>query len=219
MTNLNTVNVGQNRFCGPAVLSILTGKSTDECALVISRINGKYNVTGVQITDLIKAVEKMGFRTEAVVNSVGVSLYRTLVTLVHKDGMYIVMVTGHFVCIEVKDKQIYLCDNHTKEPIPAASSSRLCMQVLACYKVVQLVTFEPEIVEKKIDTIKHVSSTYLECFNLINAAKHHKLNCSDPSCNVSLTVLKATVLRLLLNVVDSNEYNELTAKMNEVTWM
>ena len=53
MTNLKAVNVGMNKYCGPAVLSILTGKSTDECARVISSINGSYNVAGVQLNDLL----------------------------------------------------------------------------------------------------------------------------------------------------------------------
>jgi hypothetical protein len=136
MTNLKPVTEGFNKFCGPAVLSIMTGKSTDECARVISRINGSYNVTGVLLSDLLKAADKLGFDT---INrdSEGMSLYRSLVNLANSDGMYIITLEKHFVCIEVRDKKIYFCDNHTKEPIPAASSARLMLKVEAVHQVIE----------------------------------------------------------------------------------
>lgn len=135
MPSLKTVEFGFNKFCGPSVLSILTGKSTDECANVISRINGQYSVSGVLLSDLLKAAERMGFSTHNA-NTGGMSLYRTLVTLAPKgDGTYIVSVPNHFVCVEVADRKVYFCDNHTKEPIPAASSARLGMIVQAAYQV------------------------------------------------------------------------------------
>lgn len=37
---MNEVKFGMNKYCGPAVLFILTGKDTDECASVISAVNG-----------------------------------------------------------------------------------------------------------------------------------------------------------------------------------
>ncbi len=40
-TNLKDINFGINQFCGPAVISVLTGKSTDECASVIMAITGR----------------------------------------------------------------------------------------------------------------------------------------------------------------------------------
>lgn len=136
MTNLNAVNVGMNKYCGPAVLSILTGKSTDECARVIGRINGQYNVVGVLLTDLLKAADKMGFDNTFV--DTASSFYGTLVRLaVRGDGTYIVTVPNHFVVIEVKDRKVYFCDNHTKEPMPAASSARLLQKVVSVYQVIK----------------------------------------------------------------------------------
>ena len=134
MTNLKPVIEGHNRFCGPAVLSIITGKSTDECADVIRSINGEYKIRGVYLTDLLKAASKLNFNTLRI-NTEGSSLFRALTELSLVDGIYIVTVPNHFVCIEVKDKQIYFCDNHTKEPIKDASSARLMQKVVAAYRV------------------------------------------------------------------------------------
>ena len=124
-----------NKYCGPAVLSILTGKSTDECARVISKINGNYNVAGVQLSHLLEAANRMGF--ECIPAMTGNSLYGTLIRLANEDGMYLVTVPNHFVMIEVRDNKAFFCDNHTKEPIPASSSARLGQSVLFTHKITE----------------------------------------------------------------------------------
>ena len=127
---------GFNKYCGPAVLSILTGKTTDECAAVIGRVNGKHEIKGVHLTDLIIAADRLGFELRDV-NPRGGSLFGTISSIIPSNGMYVMMLPKHFVCIEIKDRQAYFCDNHTKEPIPAASSARLSQQVLATRKVIE----------------------------------------------------------------------------------
>ena len=134
-STMNAVNQGFNKFCGPAVLSILTGKSTDECASVIGGINGKYDIEGVSLPHLLDAARKLGFDVEA--KDTGLSLYRTLVQISLDNGMYIVTLPKHFVCIEVKDRNVFFCDNHTKVPIPAGSSARLMQKVMAIHKVTE----------------------------------------------------------------------------------
>jgi len=167
MTNLKPVTEGFNKFCGPAVLSILTGKSTDECADVIRYFNKEYNVAGVQLSDLLLAADKMGFASITITPSG--SLFRSLITLVTRNGMYIVTVKNHFVCIEVKDRQIFFCDNHTKEPIPAGSSARLGQEVLAINLVIErpkpIEKPKPKEVSRSIDTFitkSHINGLNVE---------------------------------------------------------
>ena len=133
MSTLNEV-YGLNKYCGPAVLSILTGRNTDECADAISRINNQHDIKGVSITDLLKAADDLGFNHEKIGENYR-SLYLALLDIASIDGMYIVVLEKHFICIEVKKPSIYLCDNHTKSPINAASSARLSQKVLYLYKV------------------------------------------------------------------------------------
>lgn len=134
MTNLKEINFGLNQFCGPAVLSALTGKSTDECASVISAINGQREVRGVTTADLIKAVEKLRFTAEKQKVILG-SLYGSLMNLSKNDGMYIIMLPKHFVAVEVTNKKIYLIDNHSKQAVDASGSARLIQKVDSIYKV------------------------------------------------------------------------------------
>ena len=126
---MKSVTIGMNKYCGPAVLSILTGRSTDDCAYTIAKINGRYDVKGVTTSDLLKAADKLGFASEEA--PIGSSLFGTFVRLANTDGMYVISILNpnHFVTIEVADKKIYLCDNHTKEPIPAESSARMAQKV------------------------------------------------------------------------------------------
>lgn len=134
MTNLNNATIGFNHFCGPAVLSILTGKNTDECAAVITGITGNYKVKGVMRLDLLEAASRLGFANQPI-ETISNSLFGAISELIHKDGIYIVTVTGHFVVIEINDKKAYFCDNHTKEPIRAEASARLSMKVVAINRV------------------------------------------------------------------------------------
>lgn len=137
---MKAVSLGHNKYCGPAVLSILTGKSTDECAAVISSVNGQYDVKGVTTPDLIRAARKLGFAIEEV-NVYGQSLFGALTNLFarpDKDGIYIVTLKGHFVAVEISGKDIWFCDNHTKEPMDAAGAARLGARVISIHKVTKL---------------------------------------------------------------------------------
>ncbi len=176
MTNLKTVNQGFNKFCGPAVLSILTGKSTDECAYAITKINGDYNIKGVQLSDLLKAADKLGYTHESLYANG--SLFSTLISIVNNDGLYIVTIPKHFVCIEVKDKKIYFCDNHTKEPIPAASSARLSVPVVAINKVFKKpLPPKPEKVEPSYRQIQLIECNYCKSTGKTEDTVYHTFSC------------------------------------------
>lgn len=135
MTNLKEINFGINQYCGPAVLSALTGKSTDECAAVISSINGKAIIKAISTDELLKALEKLRFKVEDQ-KFYGQTLYAALVSISKNEGMYVVMIPKHLVAVEVKDNQIFLVDNHSKQPLPAQSSARLMQRVDKIWKVI-----------------------------------------------------------------------------------
>lgn len=150
-TTIKPVFEGLNKFCGPAVLSILTGKSTDECAAVIGSINGKHQIQGVTIEELLKALDRLGFDVK-LAGLTGHSLYRNLVDLSQEDGIYVMMLPKHFICIEVNNKQVFFCDNHTKEPIPAQSSARLMQKVTIAYKVTERP--KPVLINERLQVIQ-----------------------------------------------------------------
>lgn len=138
MTNLHAINFGVNQFCGPAVMSALTGKSTDECAAVISAVSGRQEIKAVQVAHLIEAFKRLKFEMKELPR-LGYSLFTNLSALSNKPGMYIVLVPKHVVAVEVtEDKKLYLVDNHSKDPLPAEGSARLSQKCDKVYKITEL---------------------------------------------------------------------------------
>lgn len=137
MTNLKEINFGLNTFCGPSVMSALTGKSTDECAAVISAVSGRQEIRAVAISHLIEAFKRLRFDM-VLQDKKGYTLFGNLSALSTQKGMYIVVVPKHVVAVEVTDDyKIYLVDNHSKQPLPAEGSARLSQKCEAVYKITE----------------------------------------------------------------------------------
>jgi hypothetical protein len=171
MTTLKEVNTGFNQFCGPAVLSALTGKSTDECASVISSISGRMEIRAVNTEHLLKALNKLRFNAE-VHKIYSYSLYGVLSNLT--NGMYIIMVPKHVVAVEVIDRTIYFVDNHTKHVIDAASSARLSQKVDAVYKITAMP--QPKFINTEIMVITFKSGyAKIECEDIYEDEKDNIL--------------------------------------------
>lgn len=134
MTELKSVNFGVNQYCVPAVMSALTGRSTDECAAVITSINGRHVIRAVDTSDIIKAFKKLRFDLEE--QSVrSRTLYGNLLRLSDNDGLYLIIVPKHIVAIKVENNQVQICDNQSREPLDASASARLTQQVEKIFKV------------------------------------------------------------------------------------
>ena len=151
---MNNADMGFNHYCGPAVLSVLTGRSSDDCAYAISCVNGNYKVKGVLVPDLILAADRLGYELREV-QVPGSSLFMIASVLSHAEGQYIIVVPKHYVIIEIKDGVIQLCDNHTKTPIKLQSSARLSQKVEKVLKAV---------VKPQAEISREVSSEYLATY-------------------------------------------------------
>lgn len=57
---LRAVNRGRNRFCGPAVISILTGMDTDEASQAIRSITGRRQITRTTTLELVRTLKQQG---------------------------------------------------------------------------------------------------------------------------------------------------------------
>jgi len=136
MTNLKEINFGLNQYCGPAMLSALTGRSTDDTAAVLMQVSGKQVIKAIEVSYIIKALQKLRFVVEKQ-KLFHRSLYGVLTHLAvsKNNGMFFVLVPHHVVAVEVTDDKVYLVDNASKAPIDASASARLSQAVEACYKV------------------------------------------------------------------------------------
>lgn len=126
---------GKNTFCGPAVISSISGVSTDVAERYIQQIRGNTRkVTSAYTSEVVEALSRLGYRSSYLthLSSCG-SIFYLLSVL--EDGQYIVMIPGHFICIEVEGNKKFICDNHTKKPLSISSSARLSQQVQIVVKV------------------------------------------------------------------------------------
>lgn len=159
---MRAVRTGNNPYCGPAVLSVLTGKTTDECAAVLSYVTGRRDIAEVFLSEIEAALRHMRFTFER--RAVDCSMYSFFIQASQEDGFYLLSLPKHIVTIEVKDKKIWFCDNHTKEPINGAVSARLGQQCHAAYKVEP----KPDPIflkeEIKIEVQKYMSSWKVDIY-------------------------------------------------------
>lgn len=137
MTNLKPVNTGSNTFCGPAVLSVIDGMNTDEAVAEINAVRHKpkdRKVTGAYLSELVEVLTRRGYKHTYFSHLHNNSLFFVL-SVLDQDGMYIVNVPGHFICIEKNGSQRYICDNRSKRPLNAGISSRLQQKAIQIVKV------------------------------------------------------------------------------------
>jgi len=131
---MKSVSTGENTWCSPSVLSILTGKTTDECARVYSIVTGRREISEVYFFELKKALDYMRYEYKEVASDC--SLYSLFIQISRTPGFYIVEVPRHVVAVEVdSNNKVWFCDNHTKEPINGAASARLGQRAVKVLKV------------------------------------------------------------------------------------
>lgn len=137
MTSLKPVS-GGNIFCGPAIISAITGVTTDEAAKLVQQIRGNNRpVVGVYSNELEAVFKKLNYRCEIpLAREVGNTLFNTLCSLT--KGTWAIVVPGHFVCVEVDSGgKRWFIDNHTKKPMMASAAARGMQRVVWIRRVVK----------------------------------------------------------------------------------
>jgi hypothetical protein len=147
---MNKVHTGTNQFCGPAVLSIITGKSVDDCAGLFAQHKGVSDVKEITYADMHAILTKLRYKFTDIATDC--SLYSCMVQVSSKPGFYIVGLPKHVGALEVvSSHEIYFCDNHTKEPIRGSSSARMSQRVDKLIRVE--LKPEPKLIGTEIVTV------------------------------------------------------------------
>jgi len=115
--NLHTVR-GHNTYCGPAVIAALTGRTTDEAALLLSLHTGRSAITTTKPPEVIAVLRALGLhvaRHQAFdLDFDGPSLRDWLTTFaVPSTGVSLVATTGHWQVVAGE----YLADNKHRTPL------------------------------------------------------------------------------------------------------
>lgn len=190
MTTLKDVNFGLNTFCGPAVLSVLTGESTDRCAAVISSVSGRKEIKAVNRAHLKEAFKRLKFDVETTAHS-GSSLYGVLYRMHRQNGLYVVFVPHHVVAVEVAGDDIFICDNHSKTPLDIRQSARLLQKVEEVWKVFPHPL--PKLVREEIKIIKYLYG--------LDVRRYDYYENNEDNAHVSLGSLKFKDDQELLQII------------------
>lgn len=136
---------GKNGFCGPTVLSILSGKSTDECALLISE-NGK-PLKGMYINQMSESLRKLGikYKWEKCFDPKYYNKfnhrhpYPTLKAWMEDcrkpsemEEIFILTITGHFILVK---GNMVTCSLTNKEWVPIENYCRKMTHVNNYFKI------------------------------------------------------------------------------------
>lgn len=134
---LHAVKQGVNPFCGPAVISTITGMDTDEAAGLIQKARSSTRrVTGVYTHELITVLESLGYRCHHLSGVAGYSIFTLMLTRRFVPGIYLFITNGHFITIEIDpDGKRYISDNHSRKPVNISASARLTNKVFGVVKV------------------------------------------------------------------------------------
>jgi len=189
---------GGNVFCGPAVISGITGASTDKVAELINRYRGRpwyAEVKGAYSHELISVLDTLGYDSVKYGNPyINSSLFFCL-TILKKNGFYIATLPNHFVLIEKTDSDRFFCDNRTKTPMRAEGSARLSQRVIELIyaekrekRVESIVDDSPALpLPPKVEQPKPIGPSKLEIAQrlLKQYAENHSINFT---CNCSTCV-------------------------------
>lgn len=140
-----------NIYCGPAVLSIFTGARADDCAEEISKVSKSFEVKGVTTHDLIAAGQAMGLEFQEIPSFQGRSIFWAGSVLIKMPAsQYLVTIPKHYIALETRDSNLYICDNHTKTEIELQNSARLSQKIERVWKVTKVREYsKPHVVSSK----------------------------------------------------------------------
>jgi hypothetical protein len=105
-----------NTFCGPAALSLITGKSVDDCVSVLKRVRQSTRaVKGVYNEEMREALGHLGYRMHVLPVRGKPTLARILRSLKERgpEHIFLINTTGHYVVL--RGRKIY--DNKNPEGI------------------------------------------------------------------------------------------------------
>jgi hypothetical protein len=109
-------SVASNQFCGPAALSLITGRSVDDCVSVLKNVRHSSQVVkGVYNGEMREALNHLGYRMHVLPVRGRPTLARLLRSLRERGPEYIFLIntTGHYVVL--RGRKIY--DNKNPEGI------------------------------------------------------------------------------------------------------
>lgn len=108
---------GYNSYCGPATLATLLGITTDEAAARIRKISpARYMVKGTHTHEMLKVLKDAGWQAIKIPPFAKRCQALADASSHYTDGMYLCVLTTHFLVLSKKMSCWVYVDNHQKTP-------------------------------------------------------------------------------------------------------
>lgn len=122
--HIRSVVKGQNRYCGPAAISIIAGIDTTRAAKLLRLVSNKTMICGVYDHHMKKALEKLGYEMDQiVVGSENKTLFQWLKSERRNQVALHLVTSGHHYSI-VQGDQYCCCQTSGVVPISKAAHPR-----------------------------------------------------------------------------------------------
>lgn len=149
---------GQNRYCGPAAISIVSGIDTTRAAKLLRRVSGKTMICGVHTCHMKSALLKLGYEIRQV-KYVGNTLAQWLESDRDLTAMYLVT-SGHHYSIVQGDRY---CCGQTKKVVHVSKAAHRRSHMESVHLVTRITEVDPNTVvplpPKDLSWIKRIVVT------------------------------------------------------------
>ena len=135
-------NKGDNTYCGPAALALITGQPVSNATSAIRFITGQSAVRGVTQRDLLRSISMFGKLPVVVPKNYVRDTNPTLAYVLRSAGLrdrrpdtvFLITLTGHFIVL--KGRKIY--DNHNPEGVFLRKYQHRRKRVKAVFQIQEL---------------------------------------------------------------------------------
>lgn len=106
---------GDNSYCGPGAISLVTGESTDDIARRVREFSGRKAIKGMWPMEVVKVLHQLGYEAKyfsICANKPTLAQWCRARSPELKQTMCIVFITGHFICV----RGIMAADNEHPTP-------------------------------------------------------------------------------------------------------
>lgn len=130
---------GQNRYCGPAAISIISGIDTTRAAKLIRQVSGKVMVCGVAVCHMRSALFKLGYEIRSV-KYVGKTLAQWLSSDRSLTAMYLVESGLHYSIVQGDQ----YCCGQTKKVVHISKAAHRRSHMENVWEVVRTFEINPD---------------------------------------------------------------------------
>jgi hypothetical protein len=166
---------GQNRYCGPAAISIIAGIDTTRTAKLLRQVSGKTMICGVATCHVRSALRRLGYELREV-KFKGKTLAQWLSSDRSQTAMFLVT-SGHHYSIVQGDRY---CCGQTKTVVSVSNAPHRRSRMESVHEVVKVSDVNPD----TIVPVPPKDMSWLRRIQVTRKAKQHGIECYQEDASI-----------------------------------